>query len=79
VWDVVSPKNIIVPKFATDMRKIDWITEAHISSVDYIFRKYGVRIDPENVKADDIGMTSDFGSIAKGEFQESVHRQSIFP
>lgn len=53
VTDVISPRNILLPRWSRDLAKADWIEEVHVESVDWVYRNYGVIVDSEMVKADD--------------------------
>lgn len=74
-WDIVSPKNMLFPKYSTDLKKVDWSEELHITSTDYVLRKYGISVKPEDVRQDDMWLVGDYGGIEKGVQQEG-HRDS---
>ncbi len=53
VIDVLSPRNILLPRFCNDLRKADKVTEVHVVSVDEVYRKFGVVVEAETIRSDE--------------------------
>ena len=51
-WEVINPRNITVSPRARERKTLDWLQESNVLSVDDVFRRYGVRVEPQKVALD---------------------------
>ncbi len=52
VWDFPNAKNVLLPRYCVRPELADKIEEYHIETVDSIYRKFGVVVEPETIEAD---------------------------
>lgn len=55
-WDVINPRNLLFPKFTTNIEQADWVEEYRIVTTDFIFRRYGIVVEGENITPDTAAM-----------------------
>lgn len=56
IIEPVNPRNVILPRYTNDLRKAPWIEEIHVENVNYIYQRFNVVVEPEQVRADDLGI-----------------------
>ncbi len=91
-WEVINPRNLLFPKFTTNIEKADWVEEYRIVTVDYIFRRYGKVVEGENITPDTASMlgqniatrgpNSSEGAVPNDELKKSfiiLHERWIRP
>lgn len=52
VVEALSPRNILLPQYCQDIDRADWIEEIRVESVDFVYRRYGVKVNPESIAFD---------------------------
>lgn len=48
-FEAINPKNLTFPPNATDIKTADWVQEASVRTVDWVFRTYGVTVKAEKL------------------------------
>lgn len=78
VIEAVSPRNVLLPKFCQDLDKADKLTEVRVETVDWIWRRFKKRIDPEDIKFDQYDgpiyadTTKDSVEVSRGSVENSA-------
>lgn len=49
VIDVISPRNILLPRFCRDASKAAWIEEVHVETCAWVYQNYDKQVDPEAI------------------------------
>lgn len=49
VIDIISPRNILLPRFCRDIKEAAWIEEVHVETTSWVYEKFGIDIKPEAV------------------------------
>lgn len=52
VWEFPNPKNVLIPKYTARIEDADEVEEYHLSSVEKIYRDFGVVVEAESVSAE---------------------------
>ena len=51
IQEVFSPRNVLLPRYCRRLADADWLEEVHVETVEWVWRKFGVVVDPEPQQA----------------------------
>lgn len=51
IIEAFSPRNVLLPRYCRQIEDADWLEEIHIETTDWIWRKFGVKVEPEPIMA----------------------------
>lgn len=49
VLKIFSPRNILLPRYTNDFDECDELEEVHVESCNWVWRKFGIKVEPESI------------------------------
>lgn len=53
VLKIISPRNVLIPRYTNDFNDLDELEEVHLATTDYVWRKWGIKVEPESIDWED--------------------------